>query len=74
MGSCLGLEKPEISFPIRKVIKLGICAVEKKTGSKPMKEFLKWLEAQGMFEVIVFTNKMIHDSPIEEWPRCVQLI
>lgn len=65
----LGLPRPELSLPIQKVIKLGICAVEKKTGSKPMKEFLKWLDEQGMFEVIVFTNHMIHDLPIEEWPR-----
>lgn len=60
--------------PNKKVI-VGICAMEKKAQSKPMKEILKRLE--DYFEYIsplVFEESTILNKPIEEWPLCDCLI
>ena len=62
-------------------VRVGICAMEKKTGSKPMRSILQRLEAfkaaaaEGEpgtpeFEFIIFSNDTILNSPIEEWPLC----
>lgn len=56
-------------MPVKKVIKFGICAMKKKVGSKPMQEFLKCLDKQGIMELIVFPHDVIMNKPIEEWPR-----
>jgi len=57
----------------RKVI-LGICAMEKKAGSKPMKAILERIRNVGQFDIIVFEQKTILDSPIEEWPHPVDVL
>jgi len=54
-------------------ITLGICAMDKKTRSKPMKEIIKRLPAE-MFEVIIFPEEMILNEPIENWPLVECLI
>jgi inositol hexakisphosphate/diphosphoinositol-pentakisphosphate kinase len=55
-------------------IKLGLCAMEKKTGSKPMQEILSRIVKYGEFEVIRFTNDQITNAPVAEWPKCDALI
>ena len=63
-------------------VRVGICAMEKKTGSKPMRSILQRLEAfkaaaaEGEpgtpeFEFIIFSNDTILNSPIEEWPQFI---
>ena len=37
--------------------------------SIPMKQILSRLDAQNFFEIIVFTNQMLFDLNIDEWPR-----
>jgi len=37
--------------------------------SGPMKEILTRLDAQNFFEIIVFTNNMLFEESIDEWPR-----
>lgn len=34
-----------------------------------MKQILSRLDGQNFFEIIVFTNQMLFDLSIEEWPR-----
>eukprot|EP00899_Mesostigma_viride_P005502 jgi/Mesvir1/14953/Mv14625-RA.1 len=53
---------------------LGVCAMEKKTSSKPMEQILKRLTKFEEFEVVKFTDEMILTRPVEEWPKCEALI
>ncbi|CDI96917.1 inositol hexakisphosphate [Echinococcus multilocularis] len=53
---------------------LGVCAMAKKTKSKPMKEILRRLEKFQYIKVIVFEEKVILRQPIEAWPLCDALI
>ena len=48
-------------------IQLGICAMDKKTKSKPMKEILGRLPEE-LFEVIIFGNECILNKEVEDWP------
>ncbi len=61
-------------------VKVGICAMEKKTGGKPMRQILKRLEAfvarapggqeKPEFEFIIWTDEMTLHQPVESWPPC----
>eukprot|EP01038_Epipyxis_sp_PR26KG_P004216 gene4216-5991_t len=54
-------------------IRLGICAMDKKAKSKPMKEILKRL-SEEMFEIVYFGDDCIMNTPIEAWPVVEALI
>lgn len=54
-------------------IRLGICAMDKKTKSKPMKEILTRFSAEW-FEIIIFGDECILEKPIESWPVVEVLI
>ena len=55
-------------------IRLGLCAMEKKTKSKPMKEILSRITKHGEIEVIHFTNDQIQNEPVSAWPKCDAII
>lgn len=55
-------------------IKLGVCVMEKKASSAPMKQILERLEAFGEFEITLFGDRVILEDPIESWPLCDCLI
>ncbi|XP_050294497.1 inositol hexakisphosphate and diphosphoinositol-pentakisphosphate kinase isoform X2 [Anthonomus grandis grandis] len=57
-----------------KVVIVGVCAMEKKTQSKPMKEILTRLQEFEYIKVIVFPEEVILHKPVEEWPVCDCLI
>ncbi|CAF4062380.1 unnamed protein product [Rotaria sp. Silwood2] len=58
----------------RRSITVGICAQWKKVKAKPMEEILHRLEQFEFIRIIVFSETMIHESPIEDWPFCHVLI
>ncbi|KAL4151944.1 hypothetical protein PRNP1_008880 [Phytophthora ramorum] len=53
---------------------VGVCAMEKKTRSKPMREILRRLEKKRQFDVFVFDDDTILNRPVEAWPACDALI
>ncbi|OWZ22000.1 Inositol hexakisphosphate and diphosphoinositol-pentakisphosphate kinase [Phytophthora megakarya] len=53
---------------------VGVCAMEKKTRSKPMREILRRLEKKKQFDVFVFDDDTILNRPVEAWPACDALI
>ncbi|GIL72959.1 hypothetical protein Vretimale_4607 [Volvox reticuliferus] len=50
-------------------IRIGVCAMDKKARSKPMKEILERLTAWGEFEVVIFGDEVILEKPTDEWPH-----
>ncbi|KAK9272087.1 hypothetical protein L1049_002456 [Liquidambar formosana] len=59
---------------VGKKIKIGVCVMEKKVFSAPMRQILERLEAFGEFEILYFGDKVILDEPLESWPICDCLI
>ena len=54
-------------------VRLGICAMDKKAKSKPMREILKRLPEE-LFEIIIFGDDCILNKSIDEWPVVEVLI
>lgn len=57
-----------------KVVIVGVCAMEKKTQSKPMKEILTRLQEFEYIKIIVVPEDVILHKQVEEWPVCDCLI
>ncbi|TYZ60073.1 hypothetical protein PybrP1_008743 [[Pythium] brassicae (nom. inval.)] len=53
---------------------VGVCAMEKKTRSKPMQEILRRLGKKKQFDLLVFDDATILRAPVEDWPVCDALI
>ncbi|XP_065168499.1 inositol hexakisphosphate and diphosphoinositol-pentakisphosphate kinase 2 isoform X6 [Atheta coriaria] len=57
-----------------KQVVVGVCAMAKKSQSKPMKEILTRLQEFEYIKVNVFPEEVILEKPVEEWPVCDCLI
>ncbi|KAK0165960.1 hypothetical protein PV328_004430 [Microctonus aethiopoides] len=57
-----------------KQVLVGICAMAKKSQSKPMKEILTRLEEFEYIKIIVFGEEVILKEPVEDWPTVDCLI
>ncbi|XP_023315770.1 inositol hexakisphosphate and diphosphoinositol-pentakisphosphate kinase isoform X4 [Trichogramma pretiosum] len=51
-----------------KQVLVGICAMAKKSQSKPMKEILTRLEEFEYIKIIVFAEEVILKEPVDKWP------
>ncbi|XP_073995355.1 inositol hexakisphosphate and diphosphoinositol-pentakisphosphate kinase isoform X4 [Rhodnius prolixus] len=57
-----------------KQVVVGICAMAKKSESKPMREILTRLQEFQYIRILVFPEDVIVQKPVEEWPSCDCLI
>lgn len=60
--------------PSERQIVVGICAMMKKSKSKPMTEILERLCKFDYIDVVIFPEEVILEEPVENWPRCDCLI
>ncbi|XP_018787302.1 PREDICTED: inositol hexakisphosphate and diphosphoinositol-pentakisphosphate kinase isoform X11 [Bactrocera latifrons] len=61
------------SNPGKQVV-VGICAMAKKTQSKPMKEILTRLQEFEFIKMLIFSEDVILKESVENWPLCDCLI
>lgn len=57
----------------KKKISIGICAMDKKSKSKPMLAILEKINKE-IFEIVSFSDDILLNTPIETWPQCDVLI
>lgn len=55
-------------------IVVGICAMTKKSNSKPMTQILERLCKFDYIDVVIFPEEVILEEPVENWPHCDCLI
>uniref|UniRef100_A0A673IAV1 Inositol hexakisphosphate and diphosphoinositol-pentakisphosphate kinase n=1 Tax=Sinocyclocheilus rhinocerous TaxID=307959 RepID=A0A673IAV1_9TELE len=67
-------EDAEYDSPPERQIVVGICAMSKKSKSKPMKEILERLCLFKYITVVTFEEEVILNEPVENWPLCDCLI
>lgn len=68
------LSAPLFKKPPERQIVVGICAMAKKSKSKPMKEILERLCLFKYITVVTFEEEVILNEPVENWPQCDCLI
>jgi hypothetical protein len=68
MPTTLTTTKPTQQRRPGKKVKLGVCAMNKKSHSANMQSILQRLDAFQEFEILVFADDVILNDPIESWP------
>ncbi|XP_075693035.1 inositol hexakisphosphate and diphosphoinositol-pentakisphosphate kinase 2 isoform X11 [Rhinoderma darwinii] len=64
----------EYDSPPERQIVVGICAMAKKSKSKPMQEILERLSLFKYITVVIFEEDVIQNESVENWPLCDCLI
>ncbi|XP_039665134.1 inositol hexakisphosphate and diphosphoinositol-pentakisphosphate kinase 2 isoform X9 [Perca fluviatilis] len=68
------MEGDEDESPPERQIVVGICAMMKKSKSKPMTEILERLCKFDYICMVIFPEEVILEEPVEKWPLCDCLI
>uniref|UniRef100_A0A673H934 Inositol hexakisphosphate and diphosphoinositol-pentakisphosphate kinase n=1 Tax=Sinocyclocheilus rhinocerous TaxID=307959 RepID=A0A673H934_9TELE len=66
-------DRDDAEYDSRQIV-VGICAMSKKSKSKPMKEILERLCLFKYITVVTFEEEVILNEPVENWPLCDCLI
>ncbi|XP_068595610.1 inositol hexakisphosphate and diphosphoinositol-pentakisphosphate kinase 2 [Brachionichthys hirsutus] len=64
----------EDESPPERQIVVGICAMMKKSKSKPMTQILERLCKFDYINMVIFAEEVILEEPVERWPLCDCLI
>ncbi|XP_059191034.1 inositol hexakisphosphate and diphosphoinositol-pentakisphosphate kinase 1 [Centropristis striata] len=64
----------EDESPPERQIVVGICAMMKKSKSKPMTQILERLCKFDYINVVIFPEEVIQEEPVDKWPLCDCLI
>ncbi|XP_044048649.1 inositol hexakisphosphate and diphosphoinositol-pentakisphosphate kinase 1 isoform X8 [Siniperca chuatsi] len=67
------MEDDDESPPERQIV-VGICAMMKKSKSKPMTQILERLCKFDYINMVIFPEEVILEEPVEKWPLCDCLI
>ncbi|XP_058063906.1 inositol hexakisphosphate and diphosphoinositol-pentakisphosphate kinase [Anopheles bellator] len=68
-----GLDSDESSTSGKQVV-VAVCAMSKKSQSKPMKEILTRLQEFEYIRMVVLGEEIILHEPVDRWPQCDCLI
>ncbi|KAG7221130.1 hypothetical protein INR49_017601 [Caranx melampygus] len=68
------MEDDEDESPSERQVVVGICAMMKKSKSKPMTQILERLCKFDYIDVVIFPEEVILEEPVEKWPLCDCLI
>ncbi|XP_049928551.1 inositol hexakisphosphate and diphosphoinositol-pentakisphosphate kinase 1 isoform X2 [Epinephelus moara] len=68
------MEDYEDESPPERQIVVGICAMMKKSKSKPMTQILERLCKFDYINMVIFPEEVILEEPVEKWPLCDCLI
>ncbi|XP_052863899.1 uncharacterized protein LOC128270514 isoform X2 [Anopheles cruzii] len=68
-----GLDSDESSNSGKQVV-VAVCAMSKKSQSKPMKEILTRLQEFEYIRMVVLGEEIILNEPVDRWPQCDCLI
>ncbi|XP_047451742.1 inositol hexakisphosphate and diphosphoinositol-pentakisphosphate kinase 2 isoform X11 [Mugil cephalus] len=68
------MEEDDDASPSERQIVVGICAMMKKSKSKPMTQILERLCKFDYIDVVIFPEEVILEQPVEKWPLCDCLI
>ncbi|XP_076589170.1 inositol hexakisphosphate and diphosphoinositol-pentakisphosphate kinase 1 isoform X1 [Chaetodon auriga] len=68
------MEDDDDESPPERQIVVGICAMMKKSKSKPMTQILERLCKFDYINVVIFPEEVILEEPVEKWPLCDCLI
>ncbi|XP_035783235.1 inositol hexakisphosphate and diphosphoinositol-pentakisphosphate kinase-like isoform X9 [Anopheles albimanus] len=68
-----GLDSDDSSTSGKQVV-VAVCAMSKKSQSKPMKEILTRLQEFEYIRMVVIAEEIILHEPVENWPQCDCLI
>eukprot|EP00731_Ephydatia_muelleri_P011769 Em0006g663a len=67
-------EGNQVETERKKTLSVGVCAMDVKVSTAAMQSILKRMQFQDYIQIVSFSDYIILNKPIEEWPLCDCLI